>query len=168
MIYQNNLKTYFIPIGGLYVTKEPMLLQTVLGSCVSAVLYDTKNSYGGMNHIVLPGTFLNDEAHEFLEKKDYKYGVFSMEKIIYDMINLGSNKKDIVAKIYGGSYMGRKNNIIDIQAPNVEFVKHFLEMSKIKVIDELTLQEEALKICFSTLTGEVDILKLEIQNYAKK
>jgi chemotaxis protein CheD len=168
MIYKNNLETYFIPIGGLYVTKEPMLLQTVLGSCVSATLYDTKNSYGGMNHIVLPGAFLQDDANDFFDRKDCKYGIFSMEKLIYDMLNLGCNKKDIVARIFGGSYMGRRNKIMDIQAPNVEFVQHFLEMSKIKIIEELTLQEEALKICFSTKTGDVEIKKLEIRDYGNQ
>ncbi|OHD23241.1 MAG: hypothetical protein A2Y34_07415 [Spirochaetes bacterium GWC1_27_15] len=159
-LYKNNLKIYIVPIGGIYVTKDPMVLQTVLGSCVSVTLFDKKLKFGGMNHIVLPGSFIGMEVEKMIKEKDSRYGIFSLEKLIYEMLNFGSQKKDMEAKIFGASFMGRKKQILDIQTSNVEFVKSFLDMAKIKIVEELTLQNEALKIFFNTQTGIVEVERL--------
>ncbi|HOJ63779.1 MAG TPA: chemotaxis protein CheD [Spirochaetota bacterium] len=159
-ISKENLEVKIIPIGGLFVTNKPMILQTVLGSCVSVVLYDKKRKNAGMNHIVLPGVIMKDKHNDFFEKKDLRYGIFSLEKLIYDIQNLGSLKKDLTARIYGASYLSKINLSLPIQKENVEFVKAFLNMSKIEIIDEFTLQKEALKVIFNTETGECEIIKL--------
>lgn len=160
-MYKNNLKMYIVPIGGIYVSKEPMILQTVLGSCVSLVLFDNKLKIGGMNHIVLPGAFIGNEAQKMIEEQDSRYGIFSIEKLLYEMQNAGALKENLTAKIYGASFMGRRNQIIDIQNQNVDFVKSFLNMAKIKIVEEFVLQEDALKIFFNTMTGEVEVIKLK-------
>jgi len=160
-IYKNNIKTYIVPIGGLYVTKEPMILQTVLGSCVSITFFDKKIKAGGMNHIVLPGVFIGDDANKMLTEKDSRYGIFSIEKLLYEMKNIGSSKEDIEARIFGASFMGRRNQVIDIQSQNVDFVKAFLKMAKINITQEVVLQDEALKIFFNTATGVVEVVKLK-------
>lgn len=152
---------HIVPIGGLYVTKEPMVLQTVLGSCVSITLFDRKIKAGGMNHIVLPGAFIEDDIHKMLDDKDPRYGIFSIEKLLLEMRNLGSEKNNLEAKIYGASFMGRRNQMIDIQSQNVDFVKTFLKMARINIIEEIVLQEEALKIFFYTETGKVEAVRLK-------
>ncbi len=157
-IFKDNLEIKIIPIGGLFVTNKPMILQTVLGSCVSVILYDKKRKNAGMNHIVLPGSIINEEL---FNKKDLRYGIFSLEKLIYDIQKLGSLKKDLTARLYGASYLNNATvSSLPIQKENVEFVKAFLSMAKIEIIDELTLQKEALKIIFNTETEETEIIKL--------
>lgn len=159
-IFKDNLEVKTIPIGGIFVTNKPMILQTVLGSCVSVVLYDKKTKNAGMNHIVLPGVITSNDHDEFFNRKDPRYGLFSLEKLIYDIQKLGSLKKDLTARVYGASYMNRAISSLPIQKENVEFVKAFLHMSKIPIIDELTLQQEALKVIFNTKTEECNIIKL--------
>lgn len=157
---KNNLEVKIIPIGGLFVTNKPMLLQTVLGSCVAVILYDRKGKNSGMNHIVLPGSIINYRKDEdFFNKKDLRYGIFSLEKLIYDIQKLGSLRRNLTARLYGASYVN-SSLYLPIQKQNVEFVKAFLNMSKIPIIDEMTLQKEALKIIFNTESEEVEIIKL--------
>jgi len=155
------LKKKILNIGDLFVTEESMIIETVLGSCVSVTMYDNKNKIGGMNHIMLPGTFNENDIEMMLKEKDEKYGVFSIEKLLYRMEYLGSKRQDIEAKIFGASYLGNKKSVLNIQEDNVEFVKAFLSMARIKVIEEVILQEEALKITFNTSNGKVKVTKLK-------
>ena len=80
---KKELKVYMLPIGGLYVTDQPMIIRTVLGSCISVTLFDGTLKIGGMNHIVLPGSFVGNGAYKMLDEKDPRYGVFSIEKLLY-------------------------------------------------------------------------------------
>ena len=40
--------------GEYYFTNQPMLIVTVLGSCVAACIRDKVSGIGGMNHFMLP------------------------------------------------------------------------------------------------------------------
>lgn len=162
-MYQNDkLPTHYISIGGLYTTNKPMIIQTLLGSCVSVILYDNITKNAAMNHIVLPGSFSENDSAEMFEERNPKYGIFSIEKLLYEMKKMGSKKHDIIAKLYGASYMGRKNKILNIQELNVDFVKTFLKMVKIKIVEEHIYNNEALKVFFNTSNGEVKIIKCSL------
>ncbi|HOF02075.1 MAG TPA: chemotaxis protein CheD [Spirochaetota bacterium] len=149
-----------VPIGGLFVTDKDMIIQTVLGSCVATTLFDVERKIAGMNHILLPGTFHNKNVDKMLDEKDLKYGIFSMEKLISGVLNLGARKESLEARIYGGSFVNNFNQFLEIQKNNVEFVKEFLKMSKIKIVEEITMQNEALKILLWTSNGKVEISRL--------
>ncbi len=43
------MKLARIQAGGIYVSNEPALVRTVLGSCVAACLFDPVARVGGMN-----------------------------------------------------------------------------------------------------------------------
>ena len=47
-----------------------------------------------------------------------------------------------------------------VQSTNVEFVRAFLSMAKINIVEDITLQEDAQKIIFDTETGEVEVVWL--------
>lgn len=156
-----NYEVHTINIGDLFVSEKRLVLQTILGSCVSLTLFDKVLKIGGMNHIVLPGAFLEKDVEEMLEKKDLRYGIFSVEKLIYEMEQLGSKRKDLEARIFGASYIGGVKSVLNIQDSNVEFVRTFLRMARIKIIEEQIFNEDALKILFYTDTGEVEVKKLK-------
>jgi chemotaxis protein CheD len=162
-IRRNNLDVHLVPIGGLFVTDKEMYLQTVLGSCVSVTLFDPVKKNAGMNHILLPGSFSGRDQEEILEAKDGRYGIFSVEKLFHEIQSLGSRREDLEARVFGGSYLGRISEWFTIQNDNVDFVKAFLEMAKITVVEEVTLQDEALKIIMNTSTGRVEVQKLKNQ-----
>lgn len=160
MIKNNSLPIHIVPIGGIFVTDKPIKIQTVLGSCISVTLFDTKRIVSGMNHILLPGNFDTYDTDNILEQKDTRYGIFSLEKLLSEMQNLNCLKKDLQARIFGASYLGVNNSIFNIQKSNVDFVKTFLKMVQIPIVEEITLQQEALKIILNSTNGKVDVVKL--------
>jgi len=45
---------HFLLPSALYVSKEPCLINTVLGSCVAVCFWDPVLRIGGMNHFMMP------------------------------------------------------------------------------------------------------------------
>jgi len=99
-----------------------VIMQTILGSCISIVVYDVKLQITGFNHYLIPiGNGL-------------KSGKESTEELLKQMYKLGSNKKDLLIKIYGGASLSSLGmNSINIGQKNTNFAKDFCDLNKFKV-----------------------------------
>lgn len=153
-------KRITIYIGGYFVSKEPAIIKTVLGSCISVCLYDTKHKFGGMNHFMLP------EIKESKLADDYnntRYGIFAMEVLINEIIKLGGRKENLTAKIFGGGHVLRNmtSNILKVPDKNIEFAKKFLSTEKIPIISEDVGGNMPRKVFFFNTENRVLIKKLE-------
>jgi len=138
-----------IHIGDLHASKEPAIIETVLGSCVAVCLYDGMERVGGMNHILLPG-----EADLKNFDTSARYGINAMELLINRIVALGGDRRRIVAKVFGGG------NILPAISPgnrigsrNTEFVLEFLEMEGIDLVSQNLGGRVSRKILFHTDTG---------------
>ena len=143
-----------IHIGEIYTSAEPTVIETILGSCVSVCLFDPVKKTGGMNHILLPGK-------ADLEKFDdtTRYGINAMEVLINSMMKLGSRRKNILSKIFGGAHIIKSIDMHMSPGPkNVRFVEDFLQLEEIPIISRNTGGNNGRKIFFHTHTGDV-ILK---------
>lgn len=109
--------------GEYYVTKQNECITTVLGSCVSACIRDTRLGIGGMNHFMLPmnrgadsNSLISDAA---------RYGNFAMEHLINDIIHFGGQRKNLEFKLFGGGRIMQA--MMDVGKKNIEFVLEYLE-----------------------------------------
>ncbi|MFY9397126.1 MAG: chemoreceptor glutamine deamidase CheD, partial [Desulfomonilia bacterium] len=59
------------------------IIATVLGSCISVCIRDTKTGIAGMNHFMLPGDV---RSEEMFFSASTKYGMFAMEQLINEML----------------------------------------------------------------------------------
>lgn len=126
-----------------------MILNTVLGSCVSVCLWDSKNKIGGMNHYMLPYWNGNGLASP-------KYGNIAITQLINKMIALQGSPQNMLAKIFGGAKMlQEQSNVFDIGRRNTELAHEILSVQKIRIVAESTGGEKGRKIFFNTNTGEV-------------
>ncbi len=140
---------HFLYPSSLFVSKEPYLVKTILGSCVAVCMWDSKLKIGGINHFMLPNWNGNDLASP-------KYGNIAIEKLIDKMLFLGSKHEDLQAKLFGGGEMmdsgaGR----IMIGERNIRVARLMLEERKIPVMASSTGGKRGRKIIFFTDTGEV-------------
>ncbi|KAL0264029.1 UNVERIFIED_CONTAM: hypothetical protein PYX00_011220 [Menopon gallinae] len=85
----------------LAISQEEVLA-TLLGSCVSVVLWDSVNKRVGMNHFVNAQLLLN--GGDKYEK--YRYGDASIQELIELMRKKGSHLSDLSAKVIGAADMG--------------------------------------------------------------
>jgi chemotaxis protein CheD len=109
--------------GEYYVTrKADEVLQTVLGSCVSACIRDPYAGVGGMNHFMLPqhqsGAWGGD-------LRSARFGNFAMEKLLNELIKAGASRDRMEIKVFGGGNVTDTTNAIG--SDNAEFVLRYLE-----------------------------------------
>src|SRR5574337_913202 len=87
-----------VHIGGVYATREPTILKTVLGSCIAVCLCDPKTGVGGMNHFLLPVRGSEGDAPVDAPR----FGVHAMGLLIGRMLKAGADRRRLEARIFGG------------------------------------------------------------------
>jgi chemotaxis protein CheD len=146
--------------GEYYVTARPMLIVTVLGSCVSACIRDRISGIGGMNHFMLPeagdgGDVVNASA---------RYGTYAMEVLINQLLKMGARRANLEAKVFGGGNVLQNHGVANIGDRNARFVHLYLNAENIKIVAEDLLDIYPRKVYFFPETGKVMVKKLKKLN----
>ncbi|WP_019612914.1 chemoreceptor glutamine deamidase CheD [Psychromonas ossibalaenae] len=144
--------------GEYYVTTSNMVLVTVLGSCVSACIWDQSNGIGGMNHFMLPE---NNHAGKSCIDKSARYGAYAMELLINNIIQSGGKRENLAAKVFGGGRMLSHFHGLDVGLSNAEFVIRYFKNESIPVCAEDLLGDYPRKVYFFPKTGKVMVRKLK-------
>ena len=105
--------------GEFYISKNREMITTVLGSCVSACIYDPTMRIGGMNHFMLPACTSARNNEE-----SARYGLFAMESLINELLKNGCRKSNLRVKLFGGGQIIQ--NMSDIGKKNIQFARTFL------------------------------------------
>lgn len=140
---------HFLYPSTLIVSKEPVLINTILGSCVAVCLFDPFMKIGGMNHYMLP--YWNGEG-----LASPKYGNIAIEKLIDKMLQEGSIMSNLTAKVFGGGNIYQiKNYAYNIHERNILIAKSILTEYKIPVVGSCVGGTNGRNIKFHTESGKV-------------
>jgi chemotaxis protein CheD len=140
---------YFLKPGGIFVSHELTHIHTVLGSCISVCIYDSKNHVGGMNHFIY--------HHATTNARNCRYGDVAVQHLIKLMIEAGGNPKDFIAHIVGGSQSLIPESIIGDE--NYKVAKQILHQYGITIGVTDVGGMSFRKIEFNNISGEVIIKK---------
>lgn len=142
--------------GEFFVGSEDIVISTVLGSCVSACLWDRDAGVGGMNHFMLP-----DAAGADPSGLAGRYGAFAMEQLINELMKRGARRSAIEAKVFGGGRVLANFTTLDIGRNNAEFVMRFLRTEGIRVASHNLLDVHARRVVFFPASGRALCRKLK-------
>ncbi len=88
--------------GELYLAREPAILRTILGSCVSVTLWSPRLGAGALCHGVLPRCPQawppNSNAAD-----GYRYVDFSIRHLARQFDALGARRDEVEVKLFGGA-----------------------------------------------------------------
>lgn len=134
------VKKHFLHPGEHFATREPMMLSTLLGSCVAVCLFDPVVRVMGMNHFLLPVRSLAPDQ-TMLESDAGRYGLWAMEILINAVLALGGKRENLRAKAFGGANVlqdpaNRLPERYSIGTQNVRFVRQFLARDQIMLVAE--------------------------------
>jgi chemotaxis protein CheD len=144
--------------GEYYVTTRNMALTTVLGSCVSACIYDSQSGIGGMNHFMLPEG-KDDNGIQF---PSARFGGYAMDSLIREILKSGARRANLVAKVFGGGNVQRAMISSKIGTENAKFVREYLAEQKIRILAEDMIGLNPRKIYFFPKSGRVLLKKLYV------
>lgn len=149
--------------GEYYFTRKPMMIVTVLGSCVAACVRDRVSGIGGMNHFMLPdgsGDASNPTSASM------RYGAYAMEVLINELLKAGARRDNLEAKVFGGGNVLRGFTAINVGERNAQFVRDFLRAEKIHIVAEDLNDVHPRKVYYFPATGRVLVKKLkQLNNY---
>ncbi len=144
-----------IHIGGLHASREPVVMDTVLGSCIAACLYDPVVGIGGMNHFMLP------EGIDPNNPTSARYGVNAMELLISEVMKLGGHRRRFQVKVFGGGHVLRIRETLDgIPQQNIDFVRRFLNDEQIPIMSEDVGGYHARRVLFNPNNGKAYVKQL--------
>lgn len=131
--------------GDIVVSKSPIRMSTVLGSCVSVCLYDPKQRYGGMNHYLVPRG-----------GRTAVHGDWATAHLIERMQALGSSLRDLQAKVFGGgSPLQLQHDALAVGAENVVVARQVLGAHGVPLIAERVGGGAGMRLFYENWTGVV-------------
>jgi chemotaxis protein CheD len=147
--------------GEYYFTRKPMMIVTVLGSCVAACIRDRVSGIGGMNHFMLP-----DGEAGGASASSMRYGSYAMEVLINQLLKAGARRENLEAKVFGGGNVLRGFSSINVGERNARFVRDYLRSVNIRIVAEDLNDIHPRKVYFFPETGKVLVKKLiQLNNY---
>ena len=147
---------YLYP-GNLFAHREPHVVTTVLGSCVSVCFWDCKLLVGGINHFMLP--LWNGEG-----LATPRYGNIAINKLYEKMLSMGCKHSNLRAKVFGGGeVLTVSNPLLNVGQRNVILALDMLKKMRITIISSDVGGKTGRKLLFSTHTGAVLMKKLSKQ-----
>ena len=143
-----------ISIGGVYASGQPMVIKTLLGSCIAVCLHDAERGVGGMNHFMLPrGNGDGGDAGRF--------GVHAMDLLIGAIMKAGGDRRRLVAKVFGGAnVLDVPGPVVDVPRQNVEFIRTFLKEEEIPVVSADVGGRYARHVHFHTQDGRAFVKRV--------
>jgi len=138
---------YYLYPGNIFSNKTPHIVNTVLGSCVSVFLWDAVLKFGSINHYMLP--------HSNEQNCSFKYGNIAITELLNRMQKMGSLKKNLRAKVFGGSDISNASNSFGIGRRNIAVARDLLKKENMPVVSFSIGGPLGRKVIFYSGTGNV-------------
>jgi len=123
---ENDVPAVRLQPGDFYVTTVSEMITTVLGSCISACIFDLENRVGGMNHFMLPmaGEHNSESWDVSNATLANRFGNFAMENLINEILKAGGRREHLRVKLFGG---GRVLKLaLDVSDRNIKFAESYI------------------------------------------
>lgn len=160
-----NLPGHYLKPGEMFLATEPMVISTLLGSCVSITMFHPVRKIGAMCHGLLPSC---RESGNCQCEEECHNGFRNMTCSIRLMLDrfkaLGISSRELEVKLFGGSDMfeanGEKSKKPTVGRQNIAVTLDILKEAQIRISASDLGGERGRKIYFFTHTGEVLLKRL--------
>jgi chemotaxis protein CheD len=142
--------------GEFFVSKDPMIVYTVLGSCISACIRDPIAGVGGMNHFMLPEP--NEDGNDSWGEST-RYGSYAMESLINEILKRGGMRNRLEVKLFGAGKIYESH--IDVGANNAKWVIGYLKNEGLETVKTDLGDVFPRKVYYFTDSGRVLMKKIE-------
>jgi chemotaxis protein CheD len=158
------LLSVYIHPGEVCFASNPIVVSTVLGSCLSITMFSSKIKYAGISHCQLPNCRSeNFDCNNCLEP--FKYVNCTIFQMIKKFEQLQIHRNDIEVKIFGGADVfktssgEKKESTIGKQ--NIQTALETLAVNKMNAAVTDVGGVQGRKIIFFTETGEIFLNRLK-------
>jgi chemotaxis protein CheD len=146
---------FYLHPGQIFVSAESYAVTTILGSCVSACLWDPLTKIGGINHFLLPLEVGAAQASG-------RFGNLAVRELIQELLTGGVAQGRLRAKLFGGAcvldaFRDRENHL---GSKNVQIAREVLSAADIPIVGEDVGGRYGRKLIFHTDNGSAWVREL--------
>ncbi|MFT5207170.1 MAG: chemotaxis protein CheD [Candidatus Omnitrophota bacterium] len=145
-------KVVVVGVGAYKIARSPAVIRTTLGSCVAICLYEPMQKIGGLLHISLPDSAIQNGRPIMNRSKYADTGMQDYLKAFEDKYRIRASK--LKAKIFGGAKILTMISH-EIGAENKLAISKLLDMYKIPILVDRTGGEKGYFIQMDCETGLV-------------
>jgi chemotaxis protein CheD len=156
---EDDIREVYLKPGDFCFGEGKLRITTVLGSCVSIILWHPLLVHGGMCHYMLPSRF---EPRGTLAL-DGKYGDEAMELFLIEIRKRNMVPAQYRVNVYGGGNMFSEAapKGMDIGQQNIELALRLLQQYGFSIACEHLGSFGRRKIAFDVWTGEVELVHID-------
>ena len=145
----------YLKPGEVLVTRTPVLVSTVLGSCVAVTMFSPSRGFGAICHAMLPV----NKGRE----TDLRYVDTALQHIYAKLLEYGVGS-DLVIKLFGGAQVlnvgGRSPHKQTVGDQNVAMAEAVLALLELSVTTSDTGGNRGRKLFFCTRSGDVFVRRM--------
>jgi chemotaxis protein CheD len=152
----------YLKPGELMCPERPLVVSTILGSCLAITMYSPRLSLGGMCHAVLPSG--NGE-------KNMKYLDQAFAFMLQHFARLGVDREKIEVKLFGGAdtlstapRQVRAAEMVTIGRQNIVTARAMIEREGLRLAASDLGGRLGRKILFYSHTGEIFLKRFAIRD----
>jgi len=142
---------HFLYPGQVFVSRDPITISTILGSCAAICLWDPQKKAGGMNHYLLPEGRVEGPNR-------LRYGNVANPELLKQVVALGCEIRHLQAKVFGGSSAFGHDPLQSLGSRNVQLAEEFLRSAGIRVMERDVSGKHGRRLLFQVFDG-VTIIK---------
>lgn len=151
-------RVFLLP-GEYFVSKQPHIISTLLGSCVSVCLYHPQHQFGGMNHYMLTKGPSGERSG--------KYGDYANNVLLQFMERACGSLAGVEAMVFGGAnVVGTIGTGEQIGARNVALAREMLKKHGIRIIKEQVGGTAGLKLHYQNWDNKIQVVPMASKNMA--
>ena len=157
-IIAEHCREVFLKPGEILVSQNPILVNTILGSCVAITMYSPGRKVGAICHAIHPSDPKQEQNFHYVETAIHN---------IYDRMIEYGGEADLVVKLFGGAQVlefGLNTSAAKtIGAQNIIQAKRVLEELGLPLAGTDVGGKRGRKLFFSIKTGDVYVRKLRLR-----
>jgi chemotaxis protein CheD len=154
----------YLKAGEMLFSKEPSVVMTVLGSCLTVTMFHRRSGFAAICHGLLP--LCPKRRHcDALCGQQAKYVECVVPWMVRQFNEAGADLREIEVKMFGGADMfssrGGGGAALSIGKQNIEAALEVIEKARLRVLARDAGGTQGRKIFFNTETGEVLLKRLQ-------
>ena len=165
MIIRDDLQAYFLKPAEFCLVREPSVIRTVLGSCVTVTMLCRRLGIAAACHPVLPACREADTCRTENCSQKNKYVECVIPEMLHRIQTLGGKTEEVEIKLFGGANMFSRNTrereVLQVGSKNVNMAR--------QILHELDLEPKSFdvggnlgrKIYFDTASGDVWVKRFQ-------
>jgi chemotaxis protein CheD len=173
--YGTDIPIVYIGPGEMHISEKPVIVSTVLGSCVSVTMFNKRSNIGAICHGFLPRCKCKDNCCGNPQKcifksgcsgiceESFRYVDCSIVNMLKRFQSLGIESKELDIKLFGGANViatENKNSSLIVGTQNVKQALYSIESESLSLLVSDVGGREGRKIQFFTHTGDILLKRL--------